>query len=85
MSWWGFGRGNTSCPTAEHCTTLVGLRSPTKILRDLDPPYLHHATRHFALSSRRRYSTSAASGWEYIADRRTESGVATPSRRNSAR
>ncbi len=40
MFWWGFGRGNSVCSAAEAESRLIGLRSPTSSLRDLDPPYL---------------------------------------------
>jgi hypothetical protein len=35
---WGFGRDNTLCKITGYKSELIGLRSPTRSLRDLDLP-----------------------------------------------
>ena len=39
MCWWGFGCGNLAGSGTMHESPLLGLRSPTRSLRDLEPPY----------------------------------------------
>ena len=39
FTWWGFGRDKMLCRTTGCEFESIGLRSPTRSLRDLDPPY----------------------------------------------